>query len=111
MLKKYEPLEDYLLEEASKAWRHMPLRHLASELMNCCGYEAETDFDDALERTFAVCCSLEINIPHHFRKVYVYTTQGISTDWQLTDLGSYLLLVNGNPASSHVARAQLWFGK
>lgn len=109
MLKKWEPLEDYLEEEAMRAYLRMPLRQLASELMKEMGYYAEQDFEQALVRTFEVCCTLHINIPHHFRKVYVHTPDGVIPDWQLTDLGSYLLLVNGNSRNIRVAQAQLYF--
>ncbi len=109
MLKKWEPLDDYLEAEALRAYLRLPLRHLASELMDELGYHTESDFEQALTRTFEVCCTMHINISHHFRKVYVHGAGGVHPDWQLTDLGSYLLLVNGNSRNERVAHAQLYF--
>lgn len=109
MLKKYDPLDDYLEEELFHRLFRMPLRHLASELMDDLGYHTEADLQEALTRTFAVCCSLHIHIPAHFRRIYVADHSGVHTDWQLSDLGSYLLLVNGNSHNQRVAEAQLYF--
>ena len=109
MLKKWEPLEDYLEEESLRAFMRLPLRHLASELMEQMGYHTGHDFEEALTRTFEVCCTMHINIPQHFRRVYVQSDSGLQSDWQLTDLGSYLLMVNGNSRNERVAHAQLYF--
>ena len=109
MLKKYDPLEDYLEEERMYSFLQKPLVHLASELMDELGYHTNGDFELALARTFDVCCSLRIHIPSHFRKVYVYDEHGLHTDWQLTEFGSYLLLVNGNSRNARVAISQLYF--
>ena len=112
MLRKYDPTGDFLAEEAILQHLRAPLRHLASELMEELGYHSEADLEHALARTFDVCTALHIYIPHHFRQVYVFSTEeGLQTDWQLTDLGSYLLLVNGNSRNPRVARAQLHFLK
>lgn len=109
MLKKYDPLEDYLEEEMLRIMLRAPLRHLASELMEEMGYHTEADLEQALVRAFSICCSLHINIPQHFRRVYIADESGLHTDWQLTELGSYLLLVNGNSHNERVAGAQLYF--
>lgn len=110
MLRKYDPVGDFLAEETIRQHLRAPLRHLASELMEELGYHSDADLKHALARTFDVCTALHIYIPHHFRQVYVYSAaEGLHTDWQLTDLGSYLLLVNGNSRNPRVAHAQLHF--
>lgn len=109
MIRKWEPLDDYLEEELLRSYLRMPLRHLASELMEEMGYHSEADLQHAMVRAFEVCCSMHINIPQHFRQVYVFDKEGIHTDWQLTDLASYLLLINGNSCNARVAEAQLYF--
>ena len=111
MLKIYDPLDDYLEEDRINIFLRKPLRHLASELMEEMGYHTEDDFKKALDRTFEVCCTMHIPIQLHFRQVFVYDEQGIHPDWQLTDLGSYLLLVNGSSRNDRVALAQLYFLK
>ena len=111
MLKKWEPLDDYLEEEMLRAYLRMPLRHMASQLMDEMGYHTEKDLEQALSRAFEVCCSMHINIPQHFRRVYLFDEEGLHTDWQLSDLASYLLLVNGNSCNPRVAAAQLYYAK
>lgn len=108
MIKKWEPLDDYLEEEQLRAYLRRPLRYLASELMDEMGYHTEQDLEQAISRAFELCCALHINIPMHFRKVFVFDPQGIHTDWQLTDVATYLLLVNGNSRNPRVAEAQLF---
>jgi DNA-damage-inducible protein D len=85
------------------------LRHLASELMDELGYIDAADMVAALHRTFSVCVAQHVAIDDHFREVYTYDGHAMHIDWLLSDLGCYLLLMNGQPSNTKVAQAQLHF--
>lgn len=88
-------------------YRRVPLRHLASELVEEFGYKREEDLLLAMNEAFNLCMVMHIPINLHFRKVYLYEKGGLITDWMLSDFGSYLLLVNGNTSNPYVARARV----
>jgi hypothetical protein len=89
LLSLYDPYEDFFVADSFQA---IPLRHLASELAIAYGYSDKADLDKALDD----------------KKVYLYENTGMSTDWLLSDLGSYLLLMNGNSRNLAVAKARLY---
>jgi len=86
----------------------VPLRHLASELFDEFGIRDEEELDNNLKKAFEVCCTLHIPIKEHFKKVYLYAQGQIHTDWLLSDMASYLLLLNGNTRNHVVAKAQMY---
>jgi len=51
---------------------------------------------------------LHIPIKNHFRRVFLYSNTGLETDWLLSDLGAYLLLMNAGHRNYYTARAQLY---
>jgi hypothetical protein len=105
LLSLYDPYEDFFVADSFQA---IPLRHLASELAIAYGYSDKADLDKALDDAFDVCLMMGIPISDHFKKVYLYENTGMSTDWLLSDLGSYLLLMNGNSRNLAVAKARLY---
>lgn len=104
MLSIYDPLEDVLYFER---FRSVPLRHMASELMRDFDYDTTEELQQALNNAFEVCAIMHIPINVHFRKVYIYESNMLRTDWLLSDLGTYLLLINGNTHNPNVARARV----
>ncbi len=105
MIKLYDHLDE-LLEDNHK--RNVnALRYLASELMDDLGYNNEIDLRNAMLRAFEVCCTLRIPISDNFRKVYRFNNDSVVVDWQVSDLGCYLLLINGNSCNPNVAKAQI----
>ena len=107
-LRVYDPIEDYLDREHIRGYVEVPLRCLASHVAEELDLDEE-DLSRAMQRTFDVCCHMHIDIRRHFRQVYISDEQGMRTDWLMSDLGSYLLLINGSTANPHVARAQVYF--
>ena len=101
----YDHLDDII---DSERFSRIPLRHLASELMEEFWYNDENDLQNSLTQAFEVCCALNIPINLHFKKVYLYFDNSLKSDWLLSDLGSYLLLINGNTRNPNVARARLY---
>lgn len=107
MITLYDHLDKFLEDEKDKSQQTIPLRHLVSDLMEDLGYLNETDFNHALLRAFEVCCTLQISIPAHFKKIYRFSDNRLQVDWQVSDLACYLLLINGNSCNPNVAKAQL----
>jgi DNA-damage-inducible protein D len=105
-----ENITDELLENAQPP-ADVLFVHLASEWMKELGYRNELDFDAALQRTFNACFALNISIELNFRKVYTYDGIVLKPDWELTDLGCYLFLINGDPSNPRIAMAQLYFAR
>jgi hypothetical protein len=105
MLSIYDPLEDLMNAER---FRYVPLRHMASELKEEYGYKSDEELHDAIKNTFDICCMLDIPINLHFRNVYIYEGNSLKSDWLLSDLASYLLLINGNAHNPNVAKARLY---
>jgi hypothetical protein len=85
------------------------LTHLASELVDAYGYK-EQELNYAIEHAFNVCLALDIPIEFHFKRVYLDIDHQLTTDWMLSDLGSYLLLISGNSHNPNVARARMYAG-
>ena len=81
--------------------------HIASILIDESVYDDEAALDAAMERTFLVCLEMGVPIQHHFRRIHVHDASGhVQEDWALSDLGFYLLLLNGDVHKAAVAAAQ-----
>jgi len=107
MIALYDHLDKFLDDENKRRQSDIPLRHLVSELMDNLGYRDDNDVHEALTRAFEVCCTLQISIPAHFKKIYRFNDDRMKVDWQVSDLACYLLLINGNSCNPNIARAQL----
>lgn len=82
---------------------------IASELMDDLGYSDNAEFQTALMRSFEVCTALKIPIKNNFKRFYKLQNQELVADWYLSDLGAYLITINGNTCNPNVAKAQLQF--
>ena len=105
MLSIYDPYDDvpgYLLKA------RVALNHLASELGREYGFENDAALQLALAHALDVCRMLHIPIRAHFMRVFLYGNTGLETDWLLSDLGAYLLLMNAGHRNYYIARAQLY---
>ncbi len=104
MLSVYDQRNDIL---NSFDFSNVPLRHLASELMQEYGYE-DNSLKVAMEQAFEMCVIMDIPIRTHFKKVYLYENGELRSDWMLSDVGSYLLLMNGDVHTPNVAKARMY---
>lgn len=107
MLKLYDHLDALLEQERQRNMHPFNARHLFSELVAEIGYADDSDIRYALTRSFEVCCSMHIPIEENFKRVYRYSNNQLQEDWQLSDLGCYLLIINGKASNPNVAKAQL----
>jgi hypothetical protein len=107
MLKKYDPFENY----HSFQWRQdgEGVHFYASDLRDQLGFTDEEDFEEALQRAMKVCRTLAISLEENFRSVYRFDSTQLVSDWKLSNLACYLVIVNANPENRNVARAQVYF--
>ncbi len=64
---------------------------------------------DALQKSLQVCCLLDIDSKHHFKKVYVYDAQTgvLHADWLMSRNGFNLMMMQMPSINEKVAR-WLW---
>ena len=106
MLKLY----DYLEEHNNRQWYYdNRLDYFASEIMKMLEIEDETDITFSLSRALQVCRTLNIPVSRNFKKVYRFNGVNLVTDWKISPLASYLIIINCNPENEQVAKAQLFF--
>ena len=106
MLTIYEQYEEFI--DSSRI--NMPvLRYQAGDLAEAYGFKDKEELEHALNQAFDACFAMDIPLHLHFRKIYIHEQDGIKTDWLLSTLGSYLLLISGNSSNPWVARARLYF--
>ena len=107
MLKLYDHMDE-IMENERKRNLHDSYSHWLSELAKEFDYDDEKELQQAILRSFDLCCSMNIPIEENFRKVYRFSNKGVQEDWQVSDFACYLLTINGRPSNPQVARAQLW---
>jgi hypothetical protein len=109
MVKIYDYLDEVLATQQIRQTRHRKkLEYYASEILVRMGETTNEDYENTLFRTFKICSSLDISINENFKKVYRYDGEKMITDWQLSPLACYLLMLNGNPMNPSVAKIQLF---
>ncbi|MCE3280081.1 MAG: hypothetical protein K0S44_2272 [Bacteroidetes bacterium] len=69
----------------------------------------EEDLDAAIERAFKACSSLNISIKQNFKSVFRTCEDHLVTDWRLSPLACYLIVINADPSNEQVARMQIHF--
>jgi hypothetical protein len=80
----------------------------ASELMERFDF-TEAEMNAAIQRAFSACSSLNISIGKNFRSVFRNAESCTSTDWHLSPLACYLLIINADPSRAEIAKLQLLF--
>lgn len=109
MIKLYDHLDELLDNEHKRNLHRTTVMHLlVSDLMEDLGYRNENDLHHALMRAFEICCTMHISIADNFKRIYRYNDNLVEVDWEVSDLGCYLLLINGNSCNPNVAKAQLY---
>lgn len=58
------------------------------------GFGNEEELSDGLEKTFKLCRQLSISIDEHFERVFFSRGPDIYSDWKISRLGLYLLIIN-----------------
>jgi hypothetical protein len=108
-LKRLSYLEEVTIGEMFDPLGDIELRYYASDIMEKLGCEKDDEIDDAIHRVVQACQSLDIPLKRNFKRIYRYDGIKMSTDWKISPLACYLLMINGNPCNPNVAKAQLFF--
>lgn len=108
MLKLYDPWES-IFDSLQQKETVPELLYYASDIELSMGF-SEEELEEAIERAFQACTSLQISIDDHFKAIYRSDNlHEMVTDWKLSPLACYLLIINANPANTKVAKVQLFF--
>jgi hypothetical protein len=109
MLKIYDYIEEIIAtQEIRDATHHAGLRYYASELLQ----RLDANLDDqstheAIQRSIQVCIAAGIPIKRHFKRVQVFDGRDLHSDWRLSAMAGFLLLMNGAADDPNTAKAQL----
>ncbi|RFS22778.1 damage-inducible protein D [Chitinophaga silvatica] len=110
MLKLFDYLEEVIATERISQLNTPRLLYTASEIMEELGYSNQSGMEqEPLDRAMHACASLNIPVDYNFKKVYYFKDGELKTDWQLSELATYLFMINCNPLNPFVAKAQLIF--
>lgn len=78
------------------------------ELMKKLGFDDPLEVEQAIQRAVKACRSLNIPIERNFERIYSYNGREVITEWNLSRLACYLVIINSNPDNAKVAEAQLY---
>lgn len=112
MLKVYDPLDDVTLQNDVGSEPVASDYYFASELADELGIvKTSVVLQDALLRAMQAGTALGLPLRQHFRRIHYCSASGLQTDWQLSALACYLMLMNGFPGNPQVVKAQLFLLK
>ncbi|MFB6455323.1 hypothetical protein ACE38W_08645 [Chitinophaga sp. Hz27] len=109
MLRLFDYLEEVISTERISQLHNPPLLYTASEIMKELGYAETSLAQEPLDRAMHACAALQIPVNINFKKVYCFKDGEMITDYQLSELATYLFMINCNPLNPVVAKAQLIF--
>ncbi|MEO8085981.1 MAG: hypothetical protein ABI763_04125 [Bacteroidota bacterium] len=110
MLRLYDHLETIIeVHQDRQRFFEAHLPYFANEIMETLAIADADEIALALKRTFEAFSILHIPVHHNFKRVFRYDGENLITDWMVSSLAHYLIIINCNPANERVAKAQLYF--
>ncbi|ATL47461.1 hypothetical protein COR50_09895 [Chitinophaga caeni] len=109
MLKLYEYLDE-VISMRQVQFDKEPLEYYASDIIRLLGYGDVNAIKQAMFRAMEACVALHYPVNLHFKKTYCWKDGEMLTDWQMSMLGCYFLVINCDPSNPNVAKAQLLIG-
>src|SRR5438445_13630132 len=98
MLTLYDYIEDILEARKREQWFYETrLNYFAREIMKSLEIENEEDVSLSINRAIQACSFLNISVEHNFKKMYRFNGEFLITDWKLSALACYLIIINSNP--------------
>ena len=85
------------------------LHYFVSEIMEMLDIDDAEEIEASLTRAIQTCGTLQLAFNLNFKRVYRCDGQHVKTDWKLSSLACYLIIINCNPCYERVAKAQLYF--
>lgn len=109
-MKLYDYLDIVMREhEKQQRFRTNQLPYFVSDLMDSLNIDDSKEIENAVNRSFDACKTLQISKNQNFKKIYRFDGKNILIDWKISSLACYLVIINCNPSNEFVARAQLHF--
>ncbi len=108
MLIPYDPFSDWEKNSQFGADHGNQECHYATEVAEMLQFHSMEDISDAIDRAMQVCRRAGIAVPVHFRQVFRYTREGLQRDLRLSNLASYLVIINAGTEHQVVAQAQIF---
>jgi|SRR6218665_222134 len=110
MLKLYDYLENIAAERKSRQWyAESRLNYFLTDIMKALEISNTKEINAALNRVFHACATLRISFSENFKRVYRHNEGKLISDWKLSPLACYLVIINCDPNHENVAKAQLYF--
>lgn len=100
---KVEPVIEAFMKEV----RELNLIYYASEAAEKMGFEGNSEFLDAVERSMKLCLQIGIPLEGNFKRIYKCSSEGIVYDFKLSVLAYRMVCLNGGSSNSNVARMQI----
>jgi len=102
----YRQTHFHVLQDFINSLEQRKFKYYASDIFEH-DDATEEETHEAVERAMQICSSMNISIAHHFKTIYKAIDEEIGIDWKMSALGAYLVLMNGNPKYSQVAKFQM----
>lgn len=110
MLKLYDYLENIAAERNGRQWYiESRLSYFLTDIMKALEIDNANEINAALNRVFHACATLRIPFSGNFKRVYRHAEGRIISDWKLSPLACYLVIINCDPNYENVAKAQIYF--
>lgn len=110
MLKPFDHLES-VMEENSHRQNYIDsnLLFFVSDIMKFLNIADDAEINRSIDRAFHAYYALSIPIEINFKKVYLFDGENIISDWKISPLAVYLIIINCDPRNRNIAKAQLFF--
>ena len=103
-----QPLKNSVIKYQKK-YVAVKLPYFVSEIMQSLAIDDNEEIDAILIRAFNTYNILQLPIKLNFKKVFRCDGKMLFSDWKISKLASYLIIINCNPNNVLVAKAQLYF--
>lgn len=109
MLKLYDYLDAILQSGKLDPFFENDQLFFANDVFELLGIIDEIHKKSSIRRALQSCVTLSIPLNRNFKHVYRFENSGLISDWQVSALGCYLVIINCDPKYEKVAKAQLFF--
>jgi prophage antirepressor-like protein len=109
MLKLYDYLDAILQSSKLDPFFENEQLFFASDVFDLLGISDEGQKKFSIRRAFQSCVTLSLPLNRNFKHIYRFGNSGLISDWQVSALGCYLIIINCDPKYEQVAKAQLFF--
>jgi DNA-damage-inducible protein D len=109
MIIPYDPFGSSELDELVDRVRSAERLFYSSDLARLLGYVNDSSFEEVVESAMRACAALQLQVSDHFAAILRASELGLFTDWSLSRVACYLIVMNADPSHSQVIKAQRYF--